>query len=72
MLDLSNNRLGDGEGVLNVLKELPHLAVLNLMGNPIVQKIPYYRKTMISTLLHLTYLDDRPVFPEERRTAMAW
>uniref|UniRef100_A0A1A7WCI8 Dynein, axonemal, assembly factor 1 n=1 Tax=Iconisemion striatum TaxID=60296 RepID=A0A1A7WCI8_9TELE len=51
---------------------MPDLRVLNLMGNEVVKKIPYYRKTVISCLKQLTFLDDRPVFPKERACAEAW
>ncbi|XP_064849232.1 dynein axonemal assembly factor 1-like [Oncorhynchus masou masou] len=44
---------------------MPGLRVLNLMGNEVIKKIPYYRKTMIIHLKQLTYLDDRPVFPKD-------
>jgi len=32
-----------------------------------VRKIPYYRKHVIAKLKELTYLDDKPVFEDERR-----
>ena len=44
---------------------------MQLQGNPVVRKIPQYRKTMIGSLPHLTYLDDRPVFDKERLAADA-
>lgn len=46
MLDLSHNRIEDMLFV-KVLAEMPELRVLVLTGNPIVNKIPSYRKTLI-------------------------
>ena len=36
------------------------------------RKIDYYRKKIISDIPNLKYLDDRPVFEEDRRRAEAW
>eukprot|EP00158_Paraphelidium_tribonemae_P005514 Partr_v1_DN27381_c2_g1_i2_m46148 putative dynein, axonemal, assembly factor 1 len=71
VLDLSHNKIDD-EGAIEVLALMPSLTVLNLANNPIVQTIPSYRKRVISTLSRLTYLDDQPVFPEEREQILAW
>lgn len=45
---------------------MPNLKVLYLQGNDFIREFPYYRKKMIGSLKELTYLDERPVFPEER------
>ena len=71
IVDLSNNQLEEPE-VLDVLASMEHLRVLSLTGNPIVGKTKNYRKTVISRCQQLNYLDDRPVFDDEKRTAIAW
>jgi dynein assembly factor 1 len=51
VLDLSNNNLdGDGDSLIALLQALPDLSVLYLVGNPIVNQIRSYRKTLISKL----------------------
>ena len=66
-LDLSNNFIdGEGEDFLKILESCSNLAVLYIMNNPICNKIPNYRKTLVARLKNLKYLDDRPVFPEDR------
>ena len=70
-LDLQENKLED-PGVLDVLVDMPGLAVLYLQGNPCVKRIRHYRKMVIGRLPGLKYLDDRPVFPEERSRCNVW
>lgn len=40
--------------------------------NPFVREFKQYRKVWISSLPKINYLDERPVFIEERRLVMAW
>jgi dynein assembly factor 1, axonemal len=70
-LDLQHNKIND-VAALDVLADMPDLRVLYLMGNPIVKSIPHYRKTVVGRLRNLRYLDERPVFPEERRRVDKW
>lgn len=71
VVDLQNNELED-ERVIDILEQMPNLRVLYLKGNPCIKKVKNYRRTVISRLKNLTYLDDRPVFEEERLQVEAW
>lgn len=70
-LDLQHNRIND-PAILDIISQMPDLRVLYLMGNPVVKEIRHYRKTIIAKCKSLKYLDDRPVFDEERRRVDAW
>ncbi|KAH8418864.1 hypothetical protein KR222_005904 [Zaprionus bogoriensis] len=71
VLDLSNNRIDDIL-VVKIFEQMPNLKVLVLQGNPVVSRLPQYRKTLILSCKELTYLDSRPVFPRDRACAEAW
>lgn len=72
-LDLQGNRLdGDGSALLDVLAAMPELAVLYLQGNPCVRSIRHYRKHVLGRLPKLRFLDDRPVFDDERGRVDVW
>jgi dynein assembly factor 1 len=70
-IDLQQNKIDD-PAIVDILQLLPDLRVLYLMGNPVVKNIRNYRKTIISKCKMLKYLDDRPVFEEERRRVDKW
>lgn len=70
-IDIQHNKIDD-PAVVDILEQLPDLRVVYLQGNPVVKKIPHYRKSMVYRLKMLKYLDDRPVFDEERRRCVAW
>lgn len=70
-LDLKDNELED-PAVIDVFESMPALRVLYLQGNPVVKTIRHYRKTVLSRLPGLRFLDDRPVFDEERERVTAW
>jgi len=71
-LDIQDNAISDPEVLPEVLCKMQDLKVLYLKGNPVVKMIPHYRKTVIAAIPQLKYLDDRPVFEEDRRLAEAF
>ena len=72
-MDLQNNEIdGDPEAMVGLFASMPKLACLYMQGNPVVSQLRQYRKRMIASIASLAYLDDRPVFPLERRCAEAW
>lgn len=72
ILDLSYNNIDSLEIVRQVIFKLPKLAVLYFQGNPVCAKLSNYRKEFIANMPNLKHLDDRPVFPEDRRCAKAF
>ncbi|KAG1711470.1 hypothetical protein DVH05_008722 [Phytophthora capsici] len=71
VLDIQSNRINDTD-IVDILAQLPNLKVLYLQGNEVVKHIKQYRKTMVYRCRKLKYLDDRPVFDDERRRVEAW
>lgn len=71
VLDIQSNRITDVD-VVDVLAQMPELKVLYLQGNDVVKHIKQYRKTLVFRCRKLKYLDDRPVFDDERRRVEAW
>ena len=71
-LDLQNNLISDENALPEIFEKMPNLKVLYLQNNPVTKKIKNYRKTIIAAIPTLTYLDDRPVFKEDRRHAEAF
>ena len=57
---------------MEILRTMPKLSCLYLQGNPVVNKIRNYRKKLIAMIPNLKYLDDRPVFENDRRCAEAF
>jgi len=71
-LDIQDNKISDPDVVPEILMRMPNLRVLYLKGNPCSKKIVNYRKGITANCGELRYLDDRPVFPEDRRSAEAF
>jgi len=71
-LDIQDNRIEDPDILPEVLARIPDLRVLYLKGNPCSKKIVNYRKSLTVYCKQLRYIDDRPVFEDDRRQAEAF
>lgn len=71
-LDIQDNKLADPDILPDVFMKMKDLRVLYLKGNACCKAIPNYRKTTTACLKNLKYLDDRPVFEDDRRAAEAF
>ena len=72
VIDLSDNLIEDPKIVDEILTKFIDLRVIYLKGNDVVRKIPNYRKTLISKIDTLKYIDDKPIFEDEKRFALAF
>ena len=72
VLDISDNLIDDPKIVDDILTKFIDLRVIYLKGNDVVRKIPNYRKTLISRIDTLKYIDDKPIFEDEKRFALAF
>jgi dynein assembly factor 1 len=71
-LNLSENRIEQDEGLLPLLRTLVHLRSLDFFGNPASIQLSQYRKTFITSLPQVAYLDNRQISEAERRMAEAY
>lgn len=71
-LDISDNIIETTEIVSEILKKMPSLAVVYLQNNKFNKSIAHYRKKLISEIPNLKYIDDKPIFEDEKRYALAW
>ena len=71
-LDISDNKIATELILPEVLVKMPKIAVLYMQNNQFTKKISHYRKTLITQIPTIKYIDDKPVFEDELRYAMAW
>lgn len=55
-----------------VLLKMSNISVIYMQNNEFTKKISHYRKFIISNLPEIKYIDDKPVFEDEKRYALAW
>lgn len=71
VVDVSHNNISDA-AAFDALKQLPELRSVMLHGNSVVRERQSYRKLMIGEHKQLKFLDEMPVFEDERRCAEAF
>ena len=71
-VDISDNYVESANALEEVFVRMPRLGVLYFTNNPAIKKTRNYKKTYIAQIPTLKYLDDRPVFEEDRRYAEAF
>ena len=72
VVDLSDNFIEEDTIIEELWEKMPKIAVIYFQGNPAIKKIKNYRKTIITKIPTLKYLDDRPVFEDDRVAAEAF
>lgn len=71
-LDISDNKIDSEDVIPEILQKMPNLSVVYMQNNGFNKKVSHYRKTLISKIPTLKYIDDKPVFDDEKRFADAW
>lgn len=71
-LDISDNRIETEQFVPDILMKMPNITVVYMQNNEFTKKITHYRKSVISRIPSLKYIDDRPIFEDELRYSQAW
>jgi dynein assembly factor 1 len=71
-LDISDNKIESEDFLPEIVVKMPHIAVLYMQNNEFTKKVSHYRKTVISKIPAIKYIDDKPVFEDELRYALAW
>ncbi|RNF12217.1 putative dynein assembly factor 1, axonemal-like [Trypanosoma conorhini] len=71
-IDVSHNWIAQTDHALPLLLQKKKLRTCMLQGNRFVRTAPSYRKFLIAQLPSLRFLDQYPIFPEERSCAEAY
>jgi hypothetical protein len=73
-LDIRNNQIDDYNAVIPFFERLSTTNIQNLgfTGNPAARLISFYRRSFTLAMPKLYYLDERPIFEEDRELALAW
>lgn len=71
-LDLRDNQIDTHKEIPSFFAQMDRLTCLYLAGNPCVRLVSQYRRTMTVCMKSLYYLDEKPIFEDERLCAEAF
>jgi dynein assembly factor 1 len=71
-LDLRDNQIDTHNDIVPFFTRMQQVTCLYLAGNPCIRLISNYRRHMTVNLPNLYYLDEKPIFEEDRRCAEAF
>ena len=71
-LDLRENQIENHNEIITFFSKMTKLNCLYLAGNPSIRLISHYRRQMILNMPSLYYLDDKPIFEDDRLCAEAF
>ena len=71
-LDLQQNNLTEETLITEIFAQMKHLAVFFCQKCDIVKNTSNFRRKMIYNCPNLSHLNEQPVFPDERRMALAF
>lgn len=71
-LDIRDNQIDNHRDIVPFFTRMEKLTCLYLAGNPCVRNISHYRRSMTTCMAGLYYLDDKPIFEDERLLAEAF
>jgi len=71
-LDIQKNFITDTAVIDEIFVKMPNLIQLYAKDNEFVRHASQYRRSLMVKIPQLAYLDDKPVFEDDRRIAAAW
>jgi dynein assembly factor 1, axonemal len=69
---MRDNQIADPLSIVPFFSQLSTVTCLYLAGNPAVRLVSHYRREMTVKMPGLYYLDDKPIFEDDRLIAEAF
>ena len=71
-LDIRDNQIDNHREIVPFFTRMEKITCLYLAGNPCVRLIGHYRRAMTVCMVNLYYLDEKPIFEDDRLLAEAF